>query len=279
MNLAKRYTSLLSTYPAQVITIAGRRWELIAAGAGRSVLLLPGGFGVAATSFQYIADLARDYRVLALTYPPHLDRIAELADGVVAVLDACGVARSAVVGGSASGAVAQVLVRRHPSRVAALILAQTGPPQPQRARRARICATWCKQLPAPLTLALLRWAIFGFLPKRNAEHAFWRTHFAAVVGAQDRAALAARFHALADYDRNYVFTPADLAAWRGNIAIIESSADAMIAHRERTALRELYPRATLHTLAAGRHADSVTDPQPQLALIRAILHTAAQNLP
>jgi pimeloyl-ACP methyl ester carboxylesterase len=271
MSLAERHAAFLAAHPPRRLVLDGAPWELIEAGTGESVVLLPGGFGVAATSFLYLADLAHDYHTIALTYPPYLERIDALADGVAAVLDSHGVGRAHVVGGSASGAVAQVLVRRHPARVASLILAQTGPPRPGRAPLAQACGDSCRSTPAALLLALLRLAVLAFLPGSVADRAFWHAHFAAVVGAQDRAALAARFQALADYDRRCHFTPRDLDAWPGRVAIIEAAHDGLLSATDRAALRALYPRAAVHSLSGGRHVDSVTNPRRQLAALRAVL--------
>lgn len=271
MSLSAAYAAFLAAHPPRRLAIAGSAWELIEAGQGPAVLLLPGGFGVAATSFQYLSALGRDHRVLAVTYPPLLARIEELADGAAELLRRCGVERAHVVGGSASGAVAQVLVRRHPGLVATLILAQTGPPRPRRAPLARACAALCAAAPAALTLALLRVAVLGFLPGRDPDQAFWRGHFAGVVAAQSRAGLAARFLALADYDRHYSFRPGDLVGWPGRVAIIEAAHDGFLPAADRAALRALYPGADVCLLPEGRHADSVTDPGPQLAAIRAAL--------
>jgi pimeloyl-ACP methyl ester carboxylesterase len=271
VSIVARYTAFLAAHPPRWVRIDGASWELIEAGSGPPVLLLPGGFGVAATSFAYIAELARDYRVLALSYPPQLPRIAQLADGVAALLDLCGIAQVCVVGGSASGAVAQALVRRHPERVAVLVLAQTGPPAPRRAALAEACAQLCYALPATLTLALLRGAIWGFLPGGGETERFWRDHFAAVLARSGRADLAARFRALADYDRNYRFAAGDLANWAGRVALIEAERDGLLSVAERAALGELYPQATLHRIQGGRHAHSITEPEPQLAALRAAL--------
>ncbi|NCC35278.1 MAG: hypothetical protein EOM24_25195, partial [Chloroflexia bacterium] len=101
MILGEQYASVLAAYPPVQRNIAGARWTIIEAGTGPTVVLLPGGFGLAETSFQYIAALAPDYHVLALSYPHHLDRVAQLASGVVAVLDAFGIDTAHIVGGSA----------------------------------------------------------------------------------------------------------------------------------------------------------------------------------
>lgn len=271
MSLADQHAAFLAAHPPRRLLVHGRAWELIEAGAGPEVVvLLPGGFGVAATSFQYLADLGRDRRAIALTYPPELDRIGDLADGAAAVLDACGVRGAHIVGGSASGAVAQALVRRRPELVATLILAQTGPPRPGRAPLAGLLAACCDALPAALTLALLRLAVLAFLPGASADDAFWRGHFAGVVARQRRGDLAARFRALADYDRSYRLGPRDLDGWPGRVAILEAARDGLLPAGDRAALRALYPGAAVERLA-GRHADSVADPGPQLRAIRRCL--------
>jgi hypothetical protein len=90
-----------------------------------------------------------------------------------------------------------------------------------------------------------------------------------VVGAQDRAALAARFQALADYDRRCHFTPGDLNAWPGRVAIIEAAHDGLLSAADRVALRALYPRAAVHSLSDDRHVDSVMNPNRQLVALRA----------
>ncbi|MBP1467171.1 alpha/beta hydrolase [Candidatus Chloroploca sp. M-50] len=271
MKLGETYENVLAAYPPVQRMIAGERWTVIQAGTGPTVVLLPGGFGLAATSFQYIAALASDYHVIALSYPPRLNQVAQLTSGVVAILDACGVGAAHIVGGSASGGVAQVLVRHHPQRIATLILAQTGAPRRERAWLDRLIARACEELPAALILGCLRLAVHAFLPGRSEEMIFWRWHFAGVIGEQTRASLAARFQTLADYDHNYRFTPEDLQAWPGRIAIIEAPQDRMLPANEQAALRSLYPQATVYRLAGTAHRDSVTNPLPQIELVRTII--------
>lgn len=272
MSLHTAYAALLAAHPPRRLVIDGATWELIEAGAspGPPVLLLPGGFGVAATSFQYLIDLSRDIRVLALSYPARLARLDRLADGVATLLDRSGIERAHVVGGSASGAVAQLLVRRRPGLVASLILAQTRPPRPGRAWHAELCAACCDATPPALVLALLRASVLAFLPRRDADQAFWRAHFAAVIAATGRAGVAARFRALAAFDRERRFAPTDLAGWPGRVTIVEAAGDGFVSAGERAALRALYPGATVITLAGG-HGGSVTDPAPQIAALRRAL--------
>jgi pimeloyl-ACP methyl ester carboxylesterase len=287
-NLADTYAAFSAAHPMCRAWIDGQCWEYIDAGAGNPpLIMLPGGFGVAATSFRYIAALAKGRRVIALSYPPDINTIADLCDGLAALLDALGVARAWVLGGSASGFVAQALVRRHPDRVVGLILAQSGAPRPPRAYLSRACAALLGRLPMPLIFALLRLSIAADLRGPSDDRRFWRGHFAEVLAAQSRSALVSRFLLAADFDANYRFGVHHKKCGgccfgeeqalpdpfpEGSVAIIESASDSLVGPGERAALRALYPRAQVYTLAGG-HNDSVERPEAQIALISRILLT------
>ncbi|HWJ81716.1 MAG TPA: alpha/beta fold hydrolase [Nocardioides sp.] len=84
------------------------------------------------TWFSVLADLAQHYRVVTFDQRWHgrgirSERFAldDCADDAAAVLDALGIRRAIVVGYSMGGASAQVLWRRHPERVAGLVLCST----------------------------------------------------------------------------------------------------------------------------------------------------------
>ncbi len=270
-DLAETYAAFCAAHPTRRAWAGGQRWEYIDAGAGGPPLvMLPGGFGAPATSFGYILAMAGERRALAVGYPPEVCDIAGLCAGLAALLRDLGLGPAWVLGGSASGFVAQAFVRRHPGLVAGLILAQSGAPRPARARISRACAGMLGALPMPLTFALLRGAIAADLRGASAERRFWRGHFAEVLAAQSRAALVSRFRLAADFDAGYRLAPGDLAGWPGRLAIIESAGDGLVGPAERAALRALYPAAQVHTLAGG-HNDSVERPEAQIALIRAIM--------
>ncbi len=274
MSLTKpeQYEQFRAAYPLRCQLIDGQPWENVEAGAGAEhFLLLPGGFGIATTAWEYILAFAPRYHVVSLHYPPAIARIADLCDGLAELMSALGIGAAHVLGGSASGAVAQAFVRRHPSRVASLILAQTGPPQPRRAAAAHHSAALVEALPLPISAALLRAATLAFLPLPSPGHRFWRTHFAQVIAAQTRSGLANRFRLLADYDAGYRFGPADLWGWPGRVAIIESAADGFVKPAEQAALRALYPRAWLHRFPKGSHGLSLHQPQAQIAAIARFL--------
>lgn len=124
---------------------AGRALDLLGQGTTH-VLDLPGPtpdaptvllmHGIATTGpltwFSVLEELRLRYRVVTFDQRWHGRGIwsesftlDDCADDAVAVLDALGLDRAVVVGYSMGGAIAQVLVHRHPDRVAGLVLCST----------------------------------------------------------------------------------------------------------------------------------------------------------
>jgi 3-oxoadipate enol-lactonase len=82
--------------------------------------------------YPVIADLAEHYRVVILDQRWHgrgirsrRFRLDDCADDVVALLDVLGIEQAVPVGYSMGGLVAQLVWRRHPDRVAGLVLCST----------------------------------------------------------------------------------------------------------------------------------------------------------
>ena len=104
--------------------------------AGAPTVLLLHGWAVTAdlNYFPAYPGLAERYRVIAMDHRGHgrglpadrgQVRLSQCADDAAAVLDALHVEHATVVGYSMGGAVAQLLWRRHPDRVSALVLGST----------------------------------------------------------------------------------------------------------------------------------------------------------
>ena len=104
--------------------------------AGAPTVLLLHGWAVTAdlNFFTVYPQLAERYRVVALDHRGHgrgirpadgIVRLSDCADDAAAVLEALGIDRAVVVGYSMGGAIAQLMWRRHPGRVAGIVLAST----------------------------------------------------------------------------------------------------------------------------------------------------------
>ncbi len=101
-----------------------------------AVMLLHGWTATADLNFfRCYAPLGEHFRVLAFDHRGHgrglrsrrAFRLEDCADDVIAVADALGVERVVAFGYSMGGAVAQLVWRRHPERVAGLVLCATAP--------------------------------------------------------------------------------------------------------------------------------------------------------
>jgi 3-oxoadipate enol-lactonase len=141
-RLSSRYTAGAPVPPAVppggVLNLAGRGEVFVRDSGGTSaspaVLLLHGWTASADINFFPVyASLAESYRVIALDLRGHGRgmrsmepfSLEDCADDAAAVLDHLGIGQAIVVGYSMGGPVGLLLTRRHPERVAALVMQAT----------------------------------------------------------------------------------------------------------------------------------------------------------
>ncbi len=137
-----------------------RVWECPGPPGAETLMLI---HGVACTAElnwgKVFAPLAHDFRVVAADLRGHGDGIAvrsgfrleDCADDIAALAGVLGIGRFTAVGYSMGGMVAQLLYRRHPELVSALVLCSTA--RNVRGSRAEDLAA----LAAPAVAAALRW--------------------------------------------------------------------------------------------------------------------------
>ena len=257
-DLHAQLAAVRAACPLQQVTIGGHTWPYLAAGGGSEVLLLlPGAMGAADTSFQYILAFQEQYRVLSLDYPGAIVALPPLIEGLDGALDALGVSRAHVVGGSYSGLVAQFLAAAHPERVVSLLLSNTGAPDPAYAPRWRLAANLSAPLPEPLAHAAMRATIRLFLSGDTAAQRFWRHYFAAAIPHLRKQAMVARLRLTAemhDAGRELCRGP-----YRGPVLIVDAGQDALVPTRQRMALRALYPHAHGAALDSSGHVASLDE--------------------
>lgn len=256
-------------FPYQQAHVGGRPWPFMdTTSGGRVVLLLTGAAGVAELSWRSIEHLAGKNRVIAPDYPA-LDTMAELVDGIAAILDRPGVGPVHVIGGSYGGLVAQVFVRRHPHRTASLVLSHTlVPDRAAGAKMARV-AELLKWLPERALRALFRLRLRGLFPEGGPpELALSKALFTEIVNDRiTKAQLLGLMRRVADLGTNYRFTPSDLEAWPGRILLLLGSDDPATPEPARQALAELYPRAERRVFSGFGHLTAILDQENYFAVI------------
>jgi pimeloyl-ACP methyl ester carboxylesterase len=263
-------------YSTTVVKIV--KWLYIACGQGKeAILLLPGGPGRAEIAFEYILAFEERYRVIAPDYPAPPGMVEEMLDGLVAILEAEGIERAHVVGGSYSGLIAQRFVRRHPERVASLVLSDTGAPSPARARKYAGYLRILQAFPLRAIHALWRMGAYLYLREVREERTFWRAYFREMIATITRQECVGRLKVWIDFDRNSRFTPADLTGWPGSILILHAEHDTTFPAEEQAALRRLYPQARVRTFRDGGHAAPVTYRKEYIAAISDFIRAAPPN--
>ena len=122
-------------------TATGRHIYYDDIGEGPPILLLAGWSGYRRSFLASLPTaIAARFRTVAMDHrdagesdpEPEYYTAADMADDVVALLDALGIARAHVMGGSMGGTVALQLALDHPDRVDHLILLKCLRPQPRR---------------------------------------------------------------------------------------------------------------------------------------------------
>jgi pimeloyl-ACP methyl ester carboxylesterase len=255
------------------VDVGGARWPYIVGGCGeQAVVLLPGAPGRAEAAFEYVRAFEGEYTVISAGYPAEIATVEECLHGLAGVMDAEGFGRAHLVGGSYSGLLAQRFVRRYPGRVDRLVLSDTGVPRLERARRYRRYVGLLRVLPMPIVRALWRAGAYLYLREMAPSgRPFWREYFAQLRRSITRRECISRLQVWVDFDRSSRFSPADLAAWPGEILILEAERDTTFPAWERQALRRLYPAAQVRVFTGGGHAASLDRRDEYIAAIRAFL--------
>jgi len=178
------------------------------------------------------------------------------ADGLAALLDARGLERVALVGGSMGGVVAQHFALRHPARLARLLLVATGGvmgnPAAGLARADEVAA-------APWDAAAVEPVVKGFFrdppsPERLAEYrqiALMTSHVAAVEAARSNAQSR---------------TLERLGEIRVPTLIIQGRHDRARTPEHGAAMRDRIPGARLEVLEASGHTPQLEEPDAFHAL-------------
>lgn len=268
MSLDRQLQAFRAAHPPRSVRAAGHAWSYIPAGAeGPAVLLLGGALGRAEFGFAVAAALEDAVRVLAPDYPP-ARTLRQVTDGLAALLDAEGIRRAHVVGGSFGGVVAQAFARAHPERVASLVLSHTG--APDRAGGRAWAVRLLGLLPERLLRALLRRRLRATL---TAADPFWMRQFDDIIAGLSKEDVLSRVGLAAEFSERYGDA---LVPQRPlyPVLIMEADDDPLFPPRKRAALHALYPGARTHVFHGTGHAAAVLQPDAYAAVIRGFVEEA-----
>ena len=251
------------SHPVQQLEVDGQTWEYVHFGQGeQAILFLHGMTGAYDIWWQVMENVADEYQVISVTYPP-VDSLEEMAQGILAIKLEEEVKLVHLVGSSLGGYFAQYLVAAYPEMVETAVFANTFPPN-------NIIAEENKTLGGLLPV-IPEWAIMGVL-KGNTEADLYPAAgnselvrafvLEQAYGRMSKAQFTARYHAVID-----PFDPPDVAAAGIPVLIIEADNDPLVAEELREMLKETYPDTAVHTLHAVGHFPYLNEPEMYTQLL------------
>ncbi|HBL25322.1 MAG TPA: hypothetical protein DD490_00630 [Acidobacteria bacterium] len=244
-------------HPLQAVERNGVTWEYRTGGSGdRTLLFFPGAQGTGEAAWGTLDHFTPRFRWIAPSYPA-VPTMAELADGVAALLDREGLGSVDVVAGSYGGFVAQVFVRRHPGRVARLVLSHTAPPNPARGQVIDKSLRWLPILPMFLLRLQYRRVMSALLPNLP-ELAWTRAYLEEIIAFHlTKKGMIDGYRRVVDFDLRHRLTPEDLAGWPGRVLLLFGDNDPATPAPVRERMQALHPGAEVRVFTGTGHAASV----------------------
>ncbi|MCG6910085.1 MAG: alpha/beta hydrolase [Deltaproteobacteria bacterium] len=233
----------------RLVRIEGDEWRYLITGEGnRSIVFLHGMGGGYDIWWQQVRHFGKNYRVLAMTYPP-IHNLADLSKGVIAIMDKEGLESVRLVGSSLGGYLAQYIVRHYPARIEKAVFGNTFPPNDILVKQAGRMRWLLPMLPEWMIMANLRKTTDASIVPASGNSelvgAYMREQSR---GMMHKAQFVSRFQCVLDH-----FDPPDVEGLGVPVHIIEADNDPLVNEALRELLKATYPTAAVKTFHRKGH--------------------------
>lgn len=235
--------------PLKTVVVEGKTWEYVVMGQGEDTLVfLHGMTGAYDIWWQQMESLQQQFRIISMTYPA-VDSLAEMATGVMAIMDKAGVDQVHLVGSSLGGYFAQYLVANYPENVKSAVFANTFPPNDLIAEQNKIIGTLLPYLPEWLIMNVLSGSIHeSVYPAAGYSELVLAFGLEQTRGRMSKRQVIGRFRCVVD-----PFESPDPDVLGIPVMIIESDNDPLVDSVLRKELKATYPSADVHTFDGAGH--------------------------
>ncbi len=257
------------------ISYRGTKWEYITGGTGDKVLLvLPGAFRSAESSFNFIRLFEGAYHVITPTYPPLL-AVKEMMDGIINILDNEALQNASLLGQSYGGWMAQLLIHSYPERFVKLVLSSTGPLTISKNENLMLSQV-LKILPKIPTGFLRKLLKRGFRSELahfpTQERLFWEGFSDDLFARLTKADILSHFQVVKDaIDQGYMVNESEKSSFGGQVLIIGSDNDRFVSGKERERLLHIYPQARIEVIPGAGHIAAISEPGKYAEVVRGFL--------
>jgi pimeloyl-ACP methyl ester carboxylesterase len=274
----QRFWQFRADHPYKEMDIDGPSWRYIACGKGdRTLLFLAGGFLKADMWFFPISTLEDTHRIIApdayaLQGIFTMDRVCET---ICQMLDREEVEEATVIGISAGGGVAQILLQEFPERVEHAVLSHTGVVEggaDAEGRTKRILRL-VRLMPLPVIRWILKRVTAGTAPTSSKWMAFHDAYMREATAQIDKAMVLRFFQSSLEARRSFAFRTGVMQSWSGQVLVLSSADDensitSLAKHKTR------YPKATTHVFEEGGHHTFMFFPEAYTRVLRMFLESA-----
>jgi pimeloyl-ACP methyl ester carboxylesterase len=260
-ELAARLEKFQREHPKRSLSVGSTEWTYRLAGSGaEGLVVLPGALGGSEGMAPLLQHFTDDYRLLFVEYPV-VSGLDDVLAGLFEILKREGIGRTALLGGSFGGMVAQAFLLRFPEKTSRVVLSATGPPDPRRARTNERFLRLFRFIPMGLVRSLLRLGIKKLMRRVPRDRELWLRFYSKALDGLTRGRLQALYRVSIDFDREYSGRSAALESWPGEMLLIEGSEDRVASNKSRDALKAAYRRAETVTLRGAGHGMSLERPE------------------
>ena len=255
--------------PSQSVIVFLHAFPLNAAMWAPQLRAVPEGWAAVAPDFRGFGGSTADDAHLAREDA----RLEDYAGDVAALMDAVGASRAALCGCSMGGYAAFAVLRRLPGRVSGLLLADTrATADTQAARASRLVTLELLDRGGPATVAAdMRSKLVGVTTRDG------RPEVLAAIDRMMAEATASGTGCAVSRILNRPDATAELAAFRGPVAVVVGEEDLLTPPSEAAAMAASLPGATLVRIPGAGHLSNLEAPDAFNAAMRAWLESVSRS--
>jgi pimeloyl-ACP methyl ester carboxylesterase len=262
-------------HPYKEIDFNGTTWRYIACGQGeRALLFLPGGFLKADMYFYPILALKDSFRIIVPDSYTHQGTFTmdDVCRAIVQILDTEQIHKATVVGLSAGGGIAQVLVQEYPERVENLVLSHCGTiePNPESEKQLRLLSRLAPLLPTSIMRRFILRKTTGPHPSSSQWVAFHDAYFQEGASEIRKGMIVHFLRTALEMRRSLRFDPERLRSWSGRVLVL-SSKDDLLSIESVEKHQQHYVNVQTHIFEQGGHHTFMFFPERYTDVLKGFL--------